>query len=385
LECDRCGTENLPGKLRCIECGKVLTKFTAPPVSEAPDGEAGEAVPVDLKRERAASGVVRGTRKDMGNCALCHGVFGPGELFEVGSKEVCETCLPRAETLHEAATAGRRGKGDDRKGKRYLQQQLIADRLRQEGKSATHGSIVWPKCYRHPDRSTKDKCAQCQKPICAMCSRRRGGKIYCPECVGKTSGISSRHVSAKFSGFSGSYLETVKEVLFSPSLFFQNLPRRGGLVRPFLFALVNWIPGNIVLIAILSILTLHLRGDTIHIETIHLVVLEPIIYGAPMMSVIFTVLGWIPIHLIARLLGGDASAEKGFRMFSLASSFSLVNIIPFAGALVAPLFATIILIRAISDVYSLGLFSSFFVFLLGFGSFLAGAYGLLYFLIFLAI
>jgi hypothetical protein len=269
--------------------------------------------------------------------------------------------------------------GDSPSGKagggRYLREQVIADRRRQEGRSTTYQSIKWPKCYKHPDRSTKDSCGICTKPICAMCSRRRGSKVYCPSCISKVSGVSSRVHSAKFTGFSGSYLETVKEVLFSPSVFFRNLPTKSGNVRPFLFAVFNWVPGNTVLFLVIAFFMFRARGYALELDQIHSVLLEPLVFGVLALSVGFTALGWIPFHVLALVLGGKrVPADKSFRMFSLASAVSMVNVIPFIGVALSPLFATVVLIRAVSEVYDLDIIRAFLAFLVSYTMLIGGVF-----------
>ncbi|MHC5039288.1 MAG: hypothetical protein ACYTHM_18430, partial [Planctomycetota bacterium] len=158
---------------------------------------------------------------EIGHCGLCRGVFRTDQLHPAGDRKVCEHCLTRVEEGH-TRSGEPEGRSIDRgrKGVRYLKQQAIADRLRREGRSTSYASIQWPKCINHPERSTKDKCARCNQPICAMCTRRRGERPYCAKCIGKVSGVSTRLSSGKFAGFTGSYFETVTEVLFSPSAFF---------------------------------------------------------------------------------------------------------------------------------------------------------------------
>gem|GEM_PF-3490230 len=421
---------NLPGALRCSACGAPLTaKKSAPPGApekpedpsaktetgradpgsgeekpegspeppseEAEDGSGTDASsPKPVVKPPSFAAVPLGKRREeprrhkadkVGRCAFCHGVFGPGELYDVGGRKVCETCLPRAEGQLARGGGGGEGGGDDRRSNRYLKEQYIAERLQDQGRHATHMTLKWPKCYRHPDRSTKDVCSVCKKPICAMCTRRRGDRLYCPDCFGKASSVITGKVSSKFGGFGGSYFETVKEVLFGPSVFFRNLPTRGEIFRPFLFALVNWIPGNTVMFLGVSILYARLTGQVIDIDSLAEVLLTPLVRSVPVLSVGVASLGWLPFHLVALAVGGRAPAEKGFRMACLASAFSLMNIIPFAGILLAPLFAAGVLLRGVSEVYKLDLFRAFLVFLIGFGSWVAAVVGFVTLVIFPAI
>jgi hypothetical protein len=353
-----------------------------PAAREEPPSISGVETPAEAMRPGG------GKRPDakIKTCEYCHGVYRSDELFSVATKKVCETCLPRAEKeLQTKAIRGEPTGHDQRKGVRYLKDQLVADRLRKEGRSTSYGSIKWPKCYRHPERSTKDVCALCDKPVCAMCSRRRGQKVYCPGCIGKVSGISSRQASAKFVGFTGSYFETVKEVLFSPSVFFRNLPSKGEILRPFLFALINWLPGNGILFLAIAFVLLRTGGMPLDFSDLHLLsaLVMPVIYGVLIISAAFAGLGWIPFHVFARLLGGSkVKLNKGFRMFSLASAVSVVNVIPFAGAALSPLFAAVVLIRAVSEVYELDLIRAFLAFLLSYALLIGAVFGLARFYVF---
>lgn len=371
MRCERCGQLNYPASKVCEKCGEPLKKKIHP----VPDPS---ALP---SPEAASESASKGKPKSVRQCDFCQGVFGPDDIYRVGDRYACEACLPRAEALMEKPGSGGRS-ADDRKSPRYLREQAIGERLREEGRSPTHMTLTWPKCKRHPDRSTREKCAACGDPICAMCTRRRGEAIYCPSCFARASGLVSARVSGKFSGFSGSYFETVKEVLFGPGAFFRNLPGRGEIVRPFLFAMINWLPGNLILLLVLSFLILRMQGTPLDLDAVGELLLPPVLYGTVVLSALLAVLGWIPLHLAALAVGGRARAEKGFRMTCLASAFSLINIVPFAGAALSPVFAASTLIRAVSEVYEMDLIRSFLVFVLGYGVWVGSAWALLQFAVF---
>jgi hypothetical protein len=38
-------------------------------------------------------------------------------------------------------------------------------------------------CYRHPDRETRLRCNQCNRPICASCAMLTPTGYRCPECI----------------------------------------------------------------------------------------------------------------------------------------------------------------------------------------------------------
>ena len=38
-------------------------------------------------------------------------------------------------------------------------------------------------CYRHPDRPTRLRCSECNKPICVECSHDSAVGQRCPECA----------------------------------------------------------------------------------------------------------------------------------------------------------------------------------------------------------
>jgi hypothetical protein len=246
--------------------------------------------------------------------------------------------------------------------KKYLKERLVADKLRGEGKTPSATSMLWPPCHRHPNRRTKDKCRVCGKSVCAMCARRRVDDVFCLECFERASSSASGQRSGKFTGFSASYFETIKDVLFSPSNFFGNLPSKGGSTRPLLFAFLNFLPGCLMALAALRLLVL--SGPGVSFEALDLEIVLPVLYGALVFSGGLTLLGWLPFHALARLLGGKAEASRTFRMFALASPFSLVTCIPpFAGIPLAAVFSATTLIRAIAEVHEVDVFRSFLVYM----------------------
>jgi membrane associated rhomboid family serine protease len=46
-------------------------------------------------------------------------------------------------------------------------------------------------CYRHPDRETAVRCANCGRPICPDCMRTTPVGVRCPECAGERSRVSA--------------------------------------------------------------------------------------------------------------------------------------------------------------------------------------------------
>ena len=53
-------------------------------------------------------------------------------------------------------------------------------------------------CYRHPDRETGLRCAQCERYICLDCTTFTDVKNLCPDCV-------QQHENRAFSGGAGDY------------------------------------------------------------------------------------------------------------------------------------------------------------------------------------
>jgi hypothetical protein len=87
---------------------------------------------------------------------------------------VCEDCLQnKPELLGKTARRLRRvpsssaDKGVDRHIDRdrdgddaYLGQKVYIDNYtKKQGRAPASTTLLWPKCYRHPDRSTRDLCS----------------------------------------------------------------------------------------------------------------------------------------------------------------------------------------------------------------------------------
>jgi len=258
--------------------------------------------------------------------------------------------------------------GDDA----YFGQKVYIDNYtKKQGRAPASTTLLWPKCYRHPDRSTRDRCSSCKRPICAMCTRPRGGKIYCPSCMNRTSRVLKVTTSGKYSGFGGSFLEAVRESLFHPAIFFRNLPSSGGVAQPFIYSLFAWTIGSFLALGV--IWYLGFRKEDLSLDTLIDSLVRPLLFGGLSGGAAVSLLGWIPLHLFATGMGGDGSANKTFRAFSLASGFHFLVFIPFVGWPLGVLLSLWSLPRALAETHRLSIILSFFLYLF-FLSSLVGLY-----------
>jgi hypothetical protein len=356
-------------------------KYAGP--SRAPAGEPEEAEEDTEEDEDELPDRRPGVRRRISTCDICKGLFPVDGLVDFGGGYVCEDCLERKPDLLEKtavklkkAPSGPEGKGarsieSDRGVKdAYLHKRTYIDAYeKRRGRAPSSTTLMWPKCYRHPDRSTKDRCRSCGKPICAMCVKRRGDLIYCPDCHHRSSRVLKKPSSGKYSGFSGSFFEAVRESIFQPGAFFRNLPSSGSVIGPVLFSLLAWIPGSIIAIALLWFFGF--RKDAFEFATFADEVLKPTVLGGMVAGAILATAGWLPVHLLASLMGGSGSTNKSVRMFSLASAFHYLFIVPFIGWPIGVLASFITVPRAIAETHEIGIISSFLVYTI----FLAGVVG----------
>jgi hypothetical protein len=325
-------------------------------------------------------------KKRIGTCDICKGVFPQKDLVDFGAGYVCEDCLERKPGLLEKTAVKLRRvprPPDKEKGEKaihrdrdshetYLHRKTYIQRYeKKKGTAPSSTTLIWPKCFRHPNRSTKDRCHVCKKPICAMCIKRRAGFIYCPGCFSRSSQVLKVHESGKYAGLSGSFFEAVREALFDSTIFFRNLPTRGRVVPPFVFALVAWIIGSIVVLALLWLFAY--RQGAFEIETFLDATLKPVLLGGLICGGAVALLAPLPLHLLASGLGGNATFNQSMRMFCLASAYHYLFIIPFIGWPIGVLLSFLVFPRAITEVHGLGLFKSFFLYIL-LAAGLAGGY-----------
>ena len=141
--------------------------------------------------------------------------------------------------------------------------------------------------------------------------------------------------SAGRGGYASTFLTTVWRVLTSPQLFFQNMPRTGGLVRPLLFSLII-----IILQLIVSMLWLKSMPGANYEQPEINQIFADMSLGQSLLSFVLAALMHIVIlfvnsaliHMALRIFHASIQTfELTFRIFCYASSPMLLAMIPLLG------------------------------------------------------
>ncbi len=83
-------------------------------------------------------------------------------------------------------------------------------------------------CYRHPDRATRLRCSECDRPICAECSHDAAVGQRCPECAkpqGRHRVVDARRTTATAPGF-GTAPVTFAIIVAAAAIFVIGLTSR---------------------------------------------------------------------------------------------------------------------------------------------------------------
>lgn len=183
-------------------------------------------------------------------------------------------------------------------------------------------------------------------------------------------------------GFLGDLWATIKQVLFSPGVFFDRMPISGGFKGPLVFGVIA---GSIGVILSLfwqlagMLLGLGFSGGMGDIFPATMMV--GIMVGVMVLSPIFIALGLfigaVFIHLffiIVRGAGGGYQAT--FRVLAYATAPNLFNIVPFLGGFVAAIWSLVLLFMGLKRAHDISLLRVFLavivvpfvlVFILGLG------------------
>lgn len=322
--------------------------------------------PDDSKRRKRTS-------RRLTICTVCTAPFPARELLTVRQRLYCLPCLERRQDLfdadeiaeakrvresrieegreqeREAAAANPvRRRGTDTK-RLAIQRRQAEESLRGQGSSGSHTAIMWPKCPRHPEHSTNDRCTTCRKPVCALCISRQGARSFCPECRGASREAGT---SGRYSGFGGSGLDTLKDVLVSPAIFFRSLPETGSIVRPMLFGFIGGFAGALMVLVAAGIW--YAADDPSGPLTLVQQRPGPIAVGAALISLAYLAAA-VVIHAIAgAVFGGQASGSHAARGSLLACGAGWTGAIPVGGVILWPCFsltASTAMLRSVHQIH----------------------------------
>ncbi len=194
---------------------------------------------------------------------------------------------------------------------------------------------------------------------------------YCPYCgssqapVARVSG--SQDDSSWENDFKSrpfhSYVETIKAVLFSPSVFFSRLQTGGGLFALILFATINQIIGMVGAMGIqivFSLTSVAMKGaifqkvplDNILSTFFTPVALIILVALSPLLAVMSLFVQAAVTHVCLLLVGGN---KKGFdatlAVAGYSTSAQVFQIVPILGSFVSAIYQIVLLIIGIKETH----------------------------------
>ncbi len=145
-----------------------------------------------------------------------------------------------------------------------------------------------------------------------------------------------------------SVVNTMVSVITNPAAFYRSMPKTGGFVDPIIFAAAMGIIGGVLQI-ILSIFGLGMAHS--FFMALGYIIIFPIA------SVIFGFVGAAVLFLIWKVMGSRQDYETAFRCAAYASAISpitsLLNIIPYLGAVLGIGWMAYLLVMASVEVHEL--------------------------------
>jgi len=144
----------------------------------------------------------------------------------------------------------------------------------------------------------------------------------------------------------GSIVDTARAVVTGPAEFFRGMPKGGGFGDPLLFMVVMGIASGIVGV-VLSFFGWGLGGTVV--MALAMIILMPIL------TIIFGFVAAVILFVIWKLMGSQESFETAFRcaayMAAITPITTIINEIPFAGALVSLAWSLFLVVTASVEVH----------------------------------
>jgi len=166
-------------------------------------------------------------------------------------------------------------------------------------------------------------------------------------------------------GIVNALIETTKQVLLQPVVFFRSMPVTGGLGDPLLYAVIIGYAGllvstiyNLVFRGVLTSSLSRFGGNSEMEQLASLMqggtgVVVNLILG-PVFIVVFLFVSAGIFHLVLLALGGAARGFEGtFRVAGYSQAASIFNIIPVCGGLVGLVYVIVLLVIGLSEAHGI--------------------------------
>lgn len=139
------------------------------------------------------------------------------------------------------------------------------------------------------------------------------------------------------------FVDTWKNVITSPSAFYESMPKEGGYSEPLKFALINFIVlgiGSAIISILYNIIGFSLPGNMSMLGGSTVMATEFTIMSAisdiiiiPIMGIIGLFIFGAILFILFKIVGGTGSYEGTVRILSYSSAVSLLAWIPIVGML----------------------------------------------------
>ncbi|KKH45217.1 hypothetical protein EO95_18620 [Methanosarcina sp. 1.H.T.1A.1] len=121
-----------------------------------------------------------------------------------------------------------------------------------------------------------------------------------------------------------SYIDTWKEVVFSPDRFFREMPKKGGYADPVVFTAMNTLVAGLLTSTVGRIFDPHLdviweAGNVSFLSGLLLLVI-----GVILLNFIYGAI----LHILFRLVGGTGSYQGTYRLVAYAEAPGIFDSVP---------------------------------------------------------
>ncbi len=215
-------------------------------------------------------------------------------------------------------------------------------------------------CVNHPEAAEATRCDRCLRPFCDSCYVIVAGQALCGGCKddfvrrlerGELPSSFDRQPCAwERQPSLRAFVETLKECLFRPSLFFRSLPARGGLAYLGFALLAAWpasFVGQVLWAGLQALIVgpeagLMMLGMT---ATVYLIM-------TPLQILMQVLVGGLVAHGCLKLAGGvNAPIEGTLRAMAYVQAAGIFNFFPFLGWATAGLWGLVLQVVALKEMH----------------------------------
>jgi len=167
----------------------------------------------------------------------------------------------------------------------------------------------------------------------------------------------SKKTENEFEGYIRSIPDTIKKVIINPVGFFKDMPKSGGFIEPLIFMVCM---GLVVAVINLILATFGMGFVGSFLMAVASLIILPIVIA------IFGFVGALILFIIWKIMGSQESFETAYRCAAYATGITpittIINLVPYLGALVSLLWMTYLMVVASVEVHSINRKTAWMVF-----------------------